>query len=436
MTDRLLNAARSPLFRRVVTQLGLPLPLPQTLRRFVGSWPAQPLAGARAVLSAQAGEDVRRALREAGAVVSTDRPDVLLFDARALRGLADVGDVYEFFHAHVRALAKGGRAIVIGSALGPSATPAEHALHRGLDGFTRALAKEIGRRGATANTLFAEPNAPIDGPLWFLCSAAASFITAQPWRVRRSESAQEIPHRSSLDGKTALVTGAARGIGNAIAYRLAQEGARVVLVDRPSDDALLERAAEGTGGVAVRADITTDGALDEALIAAGAPIDIFVANAGITRDKTIARMTREQWDLSVSVNLEAALSWTQQLADAEHLQNGRVVLMSSVGGIAGNPGQTNYAFGKAALMGFASAMAPALAERGATINAVAPGLIETAMTAKMPTGPREAARRLSILGQGGQASDVAELTTFLCTPWAQGVTGQTLRVCGGNLVGA
>jgi hypothetical protein len=92
MTDRLLNAARSPLFRRVVTQLGLPLPLPQTLRRFVGSWPAQPLAGARAVLSAQAGEDVRRALREAGAVVSTDRPDVLLFDARALRGLADVGD--------------------------------------------------------------------------------------------------------------------------------------------------------------------------------------------------------------------------------------------------------------------------------------------------------------------------------------------------------
>jgi len=166
-------------------------------------------------------------------------------------------------------------------------------------------------------------------------------------------------------------------------------------------------------------------------------IDIVVHNAGITRDKTLANMTPEFWDAVLAVNLNAPQVLTQALLDSGTLQdNGRVILLASISGIAGNRGQTNYAASKAGLIGLAQAWAPLLGERGISINAVAPGFIETQMTAHIPFALREAGRRMSSLGQGGLPQDVAEAVAWLAQPGSGAVSGQALRVCGQSVLGA
>jgi len=162
-----------------------------------------------------------------------------------------------------------------------------------------------------------------------------------------------------------------------------------------------------------------------------------VHNAGITRDRTLGRMSASEWDGVLSVNLAAILAIDDAL-DAGGLwkEASRVVCLSSISGIAGNFGQTNYATSKAALIGYVAAQAPLHAVRGVTFNAVAPGFIETPMTNKVPFLTREIGRRLNSLSQGGQPRDVAELVTFLATPGACGINGQTIRVCGQGLMGA
>jgi len=162
-----------------------------------------------------------------------------------------------------------------------------------------------------------------------------------------------------------------------------------------------------------------------------------VHNAGITRDRTLAKMTRDEWDQVLAVNFEAIVALDDALLAAGTLRDeGRLVYLSSVSGVAGNFGQTNYAATKAALIGYVTAVAPRLAPRGVCANAVAPGFIETGMVARMPFVMREAGRRLNSLSQGGQPQDVAELVTFLASPGAYGITGATIRVCGQSLVGA
>jgi len=166
-------------------------------------------------------------------------------------------------------------------------------------------------------------------------------------------------------------------------------------------------------------------------------VDIVVHNAGITRDKTLANMTPEFWDAVLAVNLNAPQVLTKALLDSGTLRdNGRVVLLASISGIAGNRGQTNYAASKAGLIGLAQAWAPTLQARGISINAVAPGFIETRMTADIPFALREAGRRMSSLGQGGLPQDVAEAVAWLAQPGTGAVTGQALRVCGQSLLGA
>ena len=160
-------------------------------------------------------------------------------------------------------------------------------------------------------------------------------------------------------------------------------------------------------------------------------------NAGITRDKTLANMTPEYWDSVMAVNLKAPAVLTQALIDGGALgDNGRIVVMASISGIAGNRGQSNYAASKAGLIGLAQAWAPLLAERGISINAVAPGFIETRMTAAIPFTLREAGRRMSSLGQGGLPQDVAEAVAWLAQPGSGAVSGQVLRVCGQAVMGA
>jgi 3-oxoacyl-[acyl-carrier protein] reductase len=148
-------------------------------------------------------------------------------------------------------------------------------------------------------------------------------------------------------------------------------------------------------------------------------------------------MKAEQWELAVDINLGAVVRITDTLIARGLLRDGgRVVCLSSVAGIAGNVGQTNYAASKAGIIGFVRALAPRLASRGITVNAIAPGFIETRMTAAIPMMIREAGRRLSALGQGGQPEDVGQAIAFLSQPAAVGITGQILRVCGGALIGA
>jgi 3-oxoacyl-[acyl-carrier protein] reductase len=166
-------------------------------------------------------------------------------------------------------------------------------------------------------------------------------------------------------------------------------------------------------------------------------LDIFIHNAGITRDKLLANMKPETWDSVIAVNLSSQLRVNAALLSSGAVRpGGRVVCLASTSGIAGNRGQTNYAASKAGVIGMVQASAAAFAKHGATINAIAPGFIDTEMTRAIPFATREVARRISSLHQAGLPVDVAEAIAFMCQSAAGGVNGQVLRVCGQNLVGA
>ena len=160
-------------------------------------------------------------------------------------------------------------------------------------------------------------------------------------------------------------------------------------------------------------------------------------NAGVTRDKTLGRMSAELWDTVLAINLVAQERIDDELLARETIRpNGRIISVSSISGIAGNAGQTNYATSKAGVIGMVQSMAPELRERGITINAVAPGFIETQMTAAMPIATREAGRRMNSMAQGGLPLDVAEAIAWYASPGSAGVTGNVVRVCGQSLLGA
>jgi len=238
----------------------------------------------------------------------------------------------------------------------------------------------------------------------------------------------------------ALVTGAARGIGAAIAEVLTRDGAHVVCLDVPAAGEALSTVANGLSGTAFQLDLTAPDAperLAEHLQARHGAIDIVVHNAGITRDRTLAKMGADEWDSVLDVNLSSQERINDTLLGQGVIrEGGRLVGVASIAGLAGNRGQTNYAASKAGVVGLVQSMAPDLAARGVTINAVAPGFIESAMTAKMPLLLRETGRRLNSMAQAGLPVDVAETVAFFANPASAGVTGNVLRVCGQSLLGA
>ena len=297
------------------------------------------------------------------------------------------------------------------------------------------------RDGATANLIQqGSEQAELAGPLRFLLSGRSAYLDGQLLRVQAGPAPEPADWRRPLAGKQALVTGAARGIGAAIASTLARDGAAVVLADLPAAGQALAEVANRIGGSTLQLDIAAAGAADrlaEYLTERHGGVDIVVHNAGITRDRLLVNMSAQLWDSVLAVNLQAQLAINQRLlADQTLRPAGRVVCLASTSGIAGNRGQTNYAASKAGVIGMVRASAPAFAERQATINAVAPGFIDTEMTRSMPAMTREVARRLSSLRQAGLPVDVAETVAFLSQSAAGGLTGQVLRVCGQNLVGA
>jgi 3-oxoacyl-[acyl-carrier protein] reductase len=442
MSDKYLNLVNSPLGAKVASTVGLPRPA--VLRRFRAGDPilpgpallgsaTGPVAASLEKLVAATGAETRTAAEEG------TRWGALILDAREVATPADLAGLRAFLTPQLRSLLPSGRVLVLGRAA-DGADIAVDATRQALDGIVRSLAKEL-QRGATANLLWVEDEASLESAIRFLLSGRAAYVDGQPLRLGPGVAPAPADWDQPLAGKTALVTGAARGIGAAIADVLARDGAHVIVADLAAAGESLAKVANRVKGTSLHLDVAATDAPDKLLAHLDAHtqgLDILIHNAGITRDKLLANMKPEQWDSVIAVNLESQLRLNAALLGSDQLNDqARVVCLSSTTGFAGNRGQTNYGATKAGVIGLVRASAEAFAEHGdSTINAIAPGFIDTEMTAKMPLATREVARRLSSLQQAGLPVDVAEAAAWLSSPGAGGVNGQVLRVCGQNLVGA
>lgn len=347
--------------------------------------------------------------------------------------------------AALKHLMPSGRVIVVSRPAEDTDDQEQAAARGGLDGFMRSVAKEL-RAGATANSVIVAGGVPVAAPsvmgtLRFLFSGRSAFVDGQPLVVTGvGEFSADATH--PLAGKVAVVTGAARGIGAEIVRVLARDGATVIGVDVPQAGESLAEVINEVGGSALQLDVTDPRAADqiaEHALARHGGLDLIIHNAGILRDKLLANMTQDRWDDLIAVNIAAPLTMNKRFlelaAEGALGESPRIVSLASTSGIAGNRGQSNYAMAKAGIIAMTRAIAPAMADAGGTANAVAPGFIETEMTAKIPAVSREVFRRVNSLKQGGQPRDVAEVIAFLCSPEARGINGTTVRVCGQNLVG-
>ncbi len=346
--------------------------------------------------------------------------------------------------ASLRDLAANARVVTVSRDAAGAPDPAAAAARQGIDGLLRSLAKEL-RAGATGNGIVLADGARTTSPsalgaLRFFLSGRSAFVDGQFLTVTSDAGQLPADAEKPLAGKVAVVTGAARGIGAAIARTLYRDGATIVAVDIPAAGDHLAKVANEVHGTALQLDISREDAgqriIDHAVERHGR-LDIVIHNAGITRDKLLANMDQGRWNSVMAVNIAAQLRINEALLGSEHFRDSpRIVSVASTSGIAGNRGQTNYAASKGGVMGMVRATAPLLAPHGGSINAVAPGFIETEMTAKIPFATREVARRLNSLQQGGRPGDVAEAIAFLASDAAGGISGEVLRVCGQNLVGA
>jgi 3-oxoacyl-[acyl-carrier protein] reductase len=413
--DRYSQLVRLPVAGTVARRIGLPQPV--TLERGSDGISGRVLLGgagrvaeAAARVLASLGADSATALDDpvrahaaaAGLDAAVFNPEApadrtfkaLVFDATGIASSAELVELQRFFHPTVRRVEESGRVIVLGGG------------RRALEGFTRSLGKEIGR-GATVNLVHVEPGAEdaIGPTLRFLLSPRSAYVSGQVVRVGAGRA---VP----LAGRSALVTGASRGIGAAIAEVLEREGAVVTRLDLQDAD--------------IELDITAPDAPDVLAERFAGGLDVLVHNAGVTKDRTLAKMPEERWQSLMEVNLLAP----ERITAAVPLNSdGRIVCVSSLSAIAGNAGQTNYATSKAGLLDLVTDLE---LDRGITINAVAPGFIETRMTAAMPIAIREAGRRMNSLRQGGLPVDVAETVAWLA---GSGVDRNVIRVCGQSVLG-
>ena len=469
MTDSYLDFANSPVGARLANALGLPKPLklerykpgqpvirgsvllgggddPQMLEVLAPMFKAM---GAQTVAHAQLPQWMPIA-NKAGLMTGRwgvdgkpgEKVKALVFDATGMDDSTQSEALYTFFHDAARSVLPCGRVVVIGRPPEACANPRKATVQRALEGLTRSLAKEL-KKAIGAHLVYVAEGAEdqVESTLRFLLSPRSAYVSAQVIRIGAPVGVGATPAdwAQPLAGKKVLVTGASRGIGASIAEVMAREGAMVICLDVPQAQAGLDEIAAKVKGKALALDIgaaEAPQALVDAALADGG-WDVVVHNAGITRDKTIANMKEHFWQMVVNVNLSTQERINDALVASGALKSGgRIVCVSSISGIAGNLGQTNYAFSKAGVVGMVQSHAPVFAKKGITINAVAPGFIETQMTAAVPFAIREAGRRMNSMSQGGLPVDVAEAIGWFASPASAGVTGNVVRVCGQSIMGA
>jgi 3-oxoacyl-[acyl-carrier protein] reductase len=440
MSDLYSTVVNSPPGRLIAPRVGLPQPVdldrhtPGT-RVIAGAVLAGGAPGGRL------GKPLERLLGE----IEAPRPEkssspvkALVFDATGIVDSTQLVELQRFFYPNVKRVQRSGRVVVLGAppaGLPPRAATAQ----RALEGFTRSLGKEVGR-GITVQLVYVAEGAEaeIDSTLRFLLSPRSAYVSGQVVEIGPGVAkAPEIDWTRPLEGTTALVTGASRGIGEAIATTLHRDGANLVLLDVPALSEDLLNVADRLVAETIELDITEEDAPARIAEALSGGVDVVVHNAGVTRDRTIAKMPEDRWTSLMEINLSSEERIDDELLERKLLrENGRIVCVSSMSGVAGNSGQTNYATSKAGVIGMVEAMAPELTKRKATINAVAPGFIETQMTEAMPIPAREVGRRMNSLSQGGLPVDVAETIAWFASPASTGVNGNVVRVCGQSLLGA
>ena len=466
MSDRYGDFVQSSIGRKVAKNLGLPMPV--ELDRFDSGQPsvrgsvlvgradgdntaisesvARILSDLHADVFVNSRDAVKDALADAGVKAKAntggdDKFKVLLFDASNISNADELKQVYEFFHAVARRVEKSGRVIVIGRPPEDLRDIEAALAQRSLEGFVKSVGKEF-KRGITAQLIYVAEGAEknLDSTLRFFASARSAYVSGQVVRVTNGANV-DVDWTQPLGGKTMLVTGASRGIGEAIARVLAREGAHVICLDVPQQQADLQKVASEISGSVLTVDITSEDAGKEIAEAAQkrGGLDAVIHNAGVTRDKTLAKMDEKKWDMVININLGSIAKLNRYLLDNDVLKDhARIVCVSSISGIAGNLGQSNYATSKAGVIGLVNATAKQLEDgsKGMTINAVAPGFIETQMTEAIPFAIREAGRRMNSMSQGGLPIDVAETIAWLASPASGGLNGNIVRVCGQSLLGA
>lgn len=460
MSDHYSEFVQNPLGRKIAQNLGLPMPI--SLERYkdeqapitgsvifgasenaiMANDIAKVLANVQADVYLDANESARDAIQnaqiEAEQFGANQYFKVAIFDASGINTTHELKQVYNFFHPIARSIDRSGRVIVIGLPPEKCTSIAQAAAQRALEGFVKSVGKEF-KRGITSQLIYVDPNAAqnLESTLRFFASPRSAYVSGQVVRVGEGNPVT-VDWQKPLKGKTLVVTGASRGIGEAIAKVLSRDGAHVICVDVAAQQSDLQKVAGEIGGSTLTLDITADDA-GEKIAAAAAKrggLDGIVHNAGITRDKTLAKMDDNMWDAVMNVNLNAEEKIDDYLLSHDSFnENARIVCVSSISGIAGNLGQTNYAMSKAGVIGAVQATAPTL-KNGITINAVAPGFIETQMTAAIPFAIREAGRRMNSMSQGGLPIDVAETIAWLACPASGGVNGNIVRVCGQSVLGA
>nr|CAA9327565.1 MAG: 3-hydroxyacyl-CoA dehydrogenase, FabG4 [uncultured Nocardioidaceae bacterium] len=448
MSDLYQGLAQSFVGQLLVKNLGLPDP--PSLKRWsegallvdgtvlLGGAPGgrlvKPVTSQLDALDADVATEVADGARYAG----------LVFDATGITDVPGLTGLQEFFTPVMRSLAPNSRVVVLGTPPEATGSDSERIAQRALEGFTRSLGKEVGR-GGTVQLVYVAAGAErtLSSTLAFLLSPKSTYVSAQVIRVGMLASGMAPPVfdvERPLTGKVALVTGAARGIGASIAEVLHRDGATIVGVDVPPSTNDLNQVMARLDGTAVTLDITAEDAparIADRLEKLHEGVDIVVNNAGITRDKKLANMTSDRFSSTLEVNLHAPQRITEELLERKLVRPGGAIIgVASISGIAGNPGQTNYATSKAGVIGFVDALSPRVADQSITVNAVAPGFIETQMTAKMPVVLREAGRRMNSMSQGGLPVDVAETIAWFASPGSVAVSGNVVRVDGQSLLGA
>ncbi|MBF0120797.1 MAG: 3-oxoacyl-ACP reductase [Desulfobacterales bacterium] len=476
MTDFLVEIGKNDIAKKLIKSMGIPLSLPKDLKRDKMEWQEHPILDLPVIFGSIKGSDltipVAQSFARMGAntwvfqnekifqtfvnqgspwgrtpeilddkIIAKIKPHAIVFDATEINALDDLSLVHEFFHKLIPKLNNCGRAIILARKPMEIYDPIKAGAIHALEGFMRSMGREIGKNGSTTQLIYVDKGSEnrLEPVLRFFMSYRSSYISGQSLHVTSKVITDNSPSFiRPIDGKVALVTGAARGIGAEISKSLSREGANVICMDLGGEGEHLSKLSDELCATPLICDITDKNSHNiilDFILKRFDGIDIIIHNAGITRDKTLAKMDKSLWDKTLDVNLISLVRINEALKP--HIKkDGRIICMSSVTGIAGNIGQTNYSTSKAGIIGYVKALSLDLREKGVSVNAIAPGFIETQMTAKIPFMTREAARRLCNLSQGGLPYDVAELVTFLSSPGAYGITGEVIRVCGGSFIGA